>query len=327
MKLSLRSITLILTPLALLTFLFLKPSQKLPVIAITQIIDHHTLDEVRQGMIAELAKQGYRDGETVQLIYENANGNIAVATQIASKFIHLNPKVIVALSTQSAQLLKNQTQSHQIPLIFTAVTDPIYAKLVTAPKETGEGVTGVSDYMDPAPQLQMIREFLPHLKTLGVLYNASEVNSVSLLESFEKVAQSQGVRLIRAVVNTTSEAVNAAQSLVDKVDAIYFPNDNTVMAAASTVAQVGIKHKIPIFANDSASVQQGCLAALAYDREAMGRVTAQIIQGIMEGKSTQDFPVDYDSTPKFPVVNMKTLKAIDMNLPELSQQIRKVGIQ
>jgi putative tryptophan/tyrosine transport system substrate-binding protein len=324
MKFSLRNLLFILLPLAVISFFFLKPTQKLPVIAITQIIDHHTLDEVRQGMIAELAQQGYRDGETIQLVYENANGNMAIATQIASKFINLKPKVMVALSTQSAQLLKTPAQTHQIPLVFTAVTDPVFAKLVSSPQETSDGVTGVSDYMDPAPQLDMIRQFIPELKTLGVLYNASEVNSVSLLERFEAIAQSQGITLTRAVVNTTADAVNAAQSLVGKVDAIYFPNDNTVMAAASAVAQVGLKQKVPVFANDSASVQQGCLAALAYDRKAMGQVTAHIVQGLMEGKSTKDFAVDYDSTPKFPVVNMKTLKVISMNLPTFSEAVQKV---
>jgi putative ABC transport system substrate-binding protein len=325
MKFSLRNIIFLLLPITIATYFLLPSPKNLPIIAITQIIDHHTLDEVRRGMIDQLAHHGYRDGDTVQLVYENANGNIAVATQIANKFIHLKPKVIVALSTQSAQLLKNGAQAHQIPLVFTAVTDPIFAKLVSSPTDTGSGVTGVSDYMEPEPQLQMIRTFIPQLSRLGVLYNPSEVNSVSLLDSFEKIAQKEGVTLVRAMVNSTAEAVNAAQSLIGKVDAIYFPNDNTVMAAASAVAQVGIKNKIPVFANDSASVQQGCLAALAYNRTLMGHVTADMIKAILEGKPTKDLPVDYNSTPKFPVVNTKTLTSLGMTLPEFTDQVQQVN--
>lgn len=323
MKFSLRNIFLALLPIAFVSFFFLNPTKKLPIIAITQIIDHHTLDEVRQGMVDELARLGYRDGDTVQIIYENANGNIAIATQIASKFVHLNPRVVVALSTQSAQLLKSPLQTNHIPMVFTAVTDPVHAKLVASFDQTGEGITGVSDYMDPEPQLAMIKQFVPHLKKLGVLYNPSEANSVSLLESFEKIAEKQGVALVRSMVNTTAEAVNATNSLVGKVDAIYFPNDNTVMAAATGVAGVGLKQKVAIFANDSASVDQGCLAALAYDRTAMGHVTAHMVQGIMEGKTTKDYPVDYESTPKAPVVNQKTATALGLSVQDFSAPSQK----
>jgi putative tryptophan/tyrosine transport system substrate-binding protein len=321
-----RSFFFIIFPLLFISLFFFHRSPDLPTIAITQIIDHHTLDEVREGMVGELAKQGYQDGKTVQLVYENANGNVAIATQIANKFIHLKPKVIVALSTQSAQLLKTQAQANQIPLIFTAVTDPISAKLVMSAKATAEGVTGVSDYMKPEPQLAMMKQFVPHLTKLGVLFNPSEINSVVFLESLEKIAGGQGIVLVKAAVNSTAEAANAVNNLIGKVDAVYFPNDNTVMAAASVVAQVGIKHKVPIFANDSASVKLGCVAALAYNRTAMGQVTAHMVKEILEGKSTEQLPVDYDSTPKAPVVNMQTLAAIGLNLPsfegeELVQKI------
>lgn len=322
---SLRKIAFIAFPLTLISFLFFSRSKDLPIIAVTQIIDHHTLDEVRQGMVDELARNGYRDKETIQLVYENANGNVAIATQIAGKFIHLRPKVLVALSTQSAQILKLPAQQHNIPLVFTAVTDPIAAKLVVSPHTTNAGVTGVSDYMKLEPQLEMIKEFLPNLTKLGILYNPSEINSVSLLGDLEVTAHQQGIVLVRATVNSTVEAASAVQSLVGKVDAIYFPNDNTVMAAASVVAQIALKHRLPVFANDSASIHQGCLAALAYDRTAMGQVTARVIQGILEGKTTQDFPVDYDSTPKTLVVNRNTLTALGLSLPRFAWKVQQVG--
>ncbi|WP_052046174.1 ABC transporter substrate-binding protein [Candidatus Paracaedibacter symbiosus] len=290
-------------------------SSDLPIIAITQIIDHHTLDEVRTGMIDALQQQGFKDGETVHIVYENANGNVSVATEIAKKFQTLKPAVIVALSTQSAQTLISIARQEHVPLVFTAVTDPVAAKLVTAYDKTAEGVTGISDYMPADPQLKMIQEFVPPLKKLGILYNPSEVNSVSILKQMEQAANASGIELVYAAANNTAEVVAATKSLLGKVDAIYFPNDNTVMAAASAVANIANQEKIPVFANDSASVASGVLAAVAYDRKAMGGKTADIVAGLLRGRMTADFPVTHD-VPQEVVVNSTTQALLSIAIPE-----------
>lgn len=307
--------------LATLGAFYLFPKTKssdLPIIAITQIIDHHTLDEVRAGMIEALANQGLKDGETIQIVYENANGNVSVANEIAKKFQTLKPVVMVALSTQSAQTLLPIAKASHTPLVFTAVTDPVAAKLVPTYDQTENGVTGISDYMPAEPQLAMIKAFVPSLKKLGVLYNPAEVNSVSILKQMEQVATAQGIELVYAAANNTSEVAAATKSLIGKVEAIYFPNDNTVMAAAAAVANTASQEKIPVFANDSASVKSGVLAAVAYDRKAMGGKTAGIIAGLLGGKTTADFPVTHD-VPQEVVMNPETQKLLGIDIPTAYQ--------
>lgn len=297
-------------------------SPTMPVIAIAQIIEHHTLDTVRAGLLAELADQGF-DEKTTKIVYENAHGNLTTAAQISNRFAALHPKILIGLSTQSAQTLSPLSTSAHIPLVFTAVTNPVAAKLVPSKAESGPLITGVSDFMEPQPQLEMMRAFLPKLTKLGVLYNPAEINSVSFLKEMEEVAQRQGIELVYAALNNTSEATSATSSLVGKVDAIYFPNDNTAMAAVGAIASAALKHQIPVFANDSASVERGALAAVAYDRFAMGRKTGEIVVAILKGKKPQDIPVVYD-TPMEVVVNDKTLAALNLPLPQTLKAIRKL---
>lgn len=318
---------LLLTTLIGLYFFWQKPlspssPESQPLIAMTQIIEHHTLDTVRAGLIAELAESGYTEA-TAKIIYENAHGNVSTATQIGTKFAALKPTIMVALSTQSAQILSPLAQSSQTPLIFTAVTNPLAAKLVPSKTQAAPFITGVSDFMEPAPQLEMMKTVLPHMTRLGVLHNPAEVNSVSFLKEMEAVAKTKGITLVYAGVNNTAEATNAATSLVGRVDAIYFPNDNTTMAAAGSIALVGIKNKIPTFANDSASVEHGILAGVAYDRFAMGRQTGKIVVAVLKGKNPQDIPVVYD-TPFEVVINERTQKALNLKLPETLKSIRLI---
>lgn len=297
-------------------------SKNLPVIAITQIIEHHTLDTVRKGLVAELAANGF-DEKSAKIIYENAHGNVSTATQIGTKFASLHPKILVALSTQSAQILLPLVSTMSVPLVFTAVTNPVAAKLIIKKSEPLPLVTGVSDFMEPEPQLDMMRAFLPHLATLGVLFNPAEVNSVSFLNEMEKVAKTKGIRLIYTALNNTADATSATTSLIGKVDAIYFPNDNTAMAAVGAIVLAALKHKVPVFANDSASVERGVLAALAYDRYAMGRKTGEIVSAILKGKKPLDIPIVYD-TPSEVVVNEKTLVSLNLSLPKMTKEIRKL---
>lgn len=308
------------------SFYFFKKKEDastLPVVAITQIINHNTLDDVREGLIEGLKSAGLEDGKTIQIVYENANGNVSIASQIANKFMAMKPAVLVALSTQSAQILMTPAQKEHIPLVFSAVTNPVSAQLVKDWSKTDEGVTGVSDYMAPEPQIDMILAFLPNLKKLGLLYNSSEVNSVSFLESFEAIAKERGIDIVRATAHNTAEAAEAFKSLVDKVDGVFFPNDNTIMAAAPAVAAVALQNKIPLFANDEASVQQGVLAALSYDRPAMGRKTAEMVEGILKGQSTATFKV-HNHVRTDVVVNKKTLEALGMEMPSTFPEGTKI---
>ncbi len=312
-----RSIGFILFSLILAVFFyhyFSKKEHALPLIAITQIIEHTTLDTVREGMIKRLAERGFIDGKTVKIVYQNAQGQMTTAAQIVQHFAHLNPKVLVALSTQSAQLLETISQQQHIPLVFTAVTDPVAAKLVKNLNAKTPGINGISDYMPPEPQIAMIKSFLPSIKTLGVLYNPSEVNSTTYLETFEKAAVASGITIVRSPLNSTNEAVPATKNLLGKVDAIYFPNDNTAMAAVSAIVGVAHSQGVPVFANDSASVEKGALAAVAYDRTQMGYDTADLVIEVLKKGFDLAKPIKVGSTIRI-VENDEALAKLHMSSP------------
>lgn len=271
----------------------------LPIIAMTQVIEHNTLDTVRKGLLEGLKEHGYEDGKNVRILYQNAHGQMPTAAQIAQHFGTLNPAVFVALSTQSAQLLLPLYQQKKIPLVFTAVTDVVAARLVEDLENPPLGLLGVSDYMDPRPQIKMLKAFVPHLKKLGILQNPSEINSSLYLDTFEKICTEEGIQVVRSPLNNTSEAVSATRRLLGHVDAIYFPNDNTTMAAVSSI--VNIAHgadesvRTPVFANDSESVARGCVAALGYDRMAMGRDTADLVVKALESGMKAHVPIKIGS--------------------------------
>lgn len=287
----------------------------LPLIAITQIIEHDTLDTVRSGMMARLKEKGFEDGKNVRIVYQNAHGQLTTAAQIVQHFTNLKPKVLVALSTQSAQLLQNVSQQQHIPLIFTAVTDPVAAKLVKAMDVALPGITGISDYMSAEPQIAMLRTFLPNLKVLGVLHNPAEVNSTAYLESFEKAANAAGITIKRSPLTNTSEAVAATRRLLGAVDAIYFPNDNTAMAAVVGIVSVAHTEGTPVFANDSASVEKGALAAVAYDRTAMGHDTADLVIDALEKGFPIAKPIKIGSAIQI-VVSKDALKKLNLSIPD-----------
>lgn len=297
-------------------FFISKPNQDLPVIAITQIIEHNTLDVVREGIFMGLKENGFEDGKNVRIVYQNAHGQMTTAAQIVQHFANMKPKVLVALSTQSAQMLQPLAQQQNIPLIFSAVTDPVAAKLVTDVNVAIPGLTGLSDYMDPAPQIEMIKAFVPGIKTLGLLHNPSEVNSTLFLQNaFRQAAEKAGIQLVFSPLNNTSEAVSATRALIGKVDAIYFPNDNTAMAAVSSIVSLAHKEKIPVFANDKASVERGALASLAYDRIQMGKDTAELIVAALKEGATISKPTKVGGTIQT-IINEETLKSFSMTVPQ-----------
>jgi putative ABC transport system substrate-binding protein len=221
----------------------------------------------------------------------------------------MNPTIMVGLSTQSAQSFVKTSADKNVPLVFSAVTDPTAAKLI------GPTITGVSDFMPAEPQIELFLKLLPSLKKLGILYNPSEINSVSFIEKFEKVAQGKGITIVRAALNTTAEATAVASSLVGKVDAMYFPNDNTAMAAVKSIVAVGLKHHLPVFANDSASVEQGAVAAVAYDRYQMGKTTADMIDKILKGQEVSSIPIVYNA-PTQVVINRASSQTLKLSVPD-----------
>lgn len=322
MKKNLKIILTALSSLLLVSFFLLKKQNvvtdsiksELPLVCISQIIEHPSLDEERRGILSALAVAGYRDGETVKIVYQNAQGNLAIAAQIAKSQAAKNPAVMIAIATSSAQGLLPVAISHKIPMVFTAVTNPIDAKLVKSNDDISQNVYGVSDALDPSAQVELMRGFLPKIKTIGVIYNAGEMNSTLMVKELKALCDGKGIIVIEAIASKTSDVVGAAQNLINRVDAIYVPNDNTAVSAMSSIVQVAEKAKLPVFAGDMGSVQKGALATRGYDRFELGQKAGALVVQILKGEKIMK---SVDNTHTLHVyVNEKTRKNLGIDVPE-----------
>jgi len=259
-------------------------------VAVTAIVEHPALDACRDGIRDELAAAGFEDGKNLKFVYESAQGNPGTATQIARKFVGEKPSVIVAISTPSAQAVVSATKD--IPVVFTAVTDPVGAQLVTNLEKPGGNVTGMSDMSPLDLHLALIREITPEAKKIGVPYNPGEANAVTLVELLKSLAPAAGFEIVEAAAPKSSDVLAAAQSLVGKVDVIYVPTDNTIVSALEAVIKVGIDNKIPVYAGDTDSVPRGAIAALGFNYYDVGRQTGKIVVRVLQGENPGDIPVE-----------------------------------
>lgn len=271
-------------------------SQILPTkISIIQIIEHPALNATRDGFLDELKKLGYEDGKNLVVDYQSAQGNAALSAQIAQKFASNQANIIVAIGTKAAQAAMNASKSTKIPVVFSSVTNPLEAKLVknlTAP----EGyVTGVSNFLGVEPQFKLFKRVMPTLKTIGVIYDPGEANSISLNKAMEERAPKFGLKLIFAVATKTSEVLSASKSLCGKVDALFVNNDNTALGSFSSVVKAAKSCGIPALVSDVDLAPQGALAAVGPDQTELGRQTARMVDRILKNP---DSPLPAVEFPK-----------------------------
>jgi len=280
--------------LLLLTLCFISPLSAHKTIGITQIVDHPSLNAIRKGIVDELARGGYQEGKDLTIIYENAQGNPAIAAQIARKFASLSLDAVIPISTPSAQAVVQQVK--ESPIIFAAISDPLEAKIVPSLKASGGNVTGVADIPPVEDQLDFITKCLPQLKTLGVIYNPGEVNNVSFLERLKEAAKKKDIQIKTAPASKTAEITGAVNGLIDEVEALFIGNDNTIVSGLESIVKVTLKTKKPFFVSDPDSVQRGALAAYAYDQhkigEQVGRMILKVFKGKSPGKINVEIPED-----------------------------------
>ncbi|HVJ41371.1 MAG TPA: ABC transporter substrate-binding protein [Dongiaceae bacterium] len=280
---------------------------------VTAIVQHPALDAARDGVKKALEDAGYKEGDNLTFHYESAQGNPATATQIAQKFAGENPSVIVAIATPSAQAVAATTQD--IPVVFTAVTDPVGAQIVKTLEQPGGNITGISDMSPLADHLKLILEIVPSAKKIGVPYNPGEANAVALLNALKKMAPGYGVTIVEAAATKSSEVQGAAQSLVGKVDVIYVPTDNTIVSALEAVIAVGKENKLPVFSGDTDSVTRGTIASIGFDYFQVGLQTGAVVVRILKGEKPGDIAVQNASgTDLF--VNPKAAMAMGVTLPD-----------
>jgi putative ABC transport system substrate-binding protein len=280
---------------------------------VTAIVEHPALDATRDGVREGLGAEGFVDGETIRFVFASAQGSPATAVQIARRYVGEAPAVIVPISTPSAQAVAAATRD--IPVVFSSVTDPVGAKLVTDPAHPGGNVTGMSNLTPIGRHLDLVKEILPELKRLGVVHNPGEANSRTLLKLLEAEAPARGITIVEAPASKSADVQEAARSLVGRADAIYVPTDNTVVTALEALIQVGRENRLPVIAGDIDSVPRGAIAALGFDYLDVGRQTGRMVARVLRGEPPGDMPVEFAPTPEL-AVNPAAAEAMGVTLPE-----------
>lgn len=252
-------------------------------VAVTAIVEHKALDAVRDGVRDELKAAGFETGKNLKFEFQSAQGNTGTAAQIARKYVGGKPDAIVAIATPSAQAVVAATKD--IPVVFSAVTDPVAAKLVKGWDASGTNVTGVSDMSPLDKHLELVKRVAPNAKRVGVIYSPGEANSVAIVEALKKAAPAAGLTLVEASAPRSVDVASAAQSLVGKVDVIYAPTDNNVMSAFEGIVKVAQQSKIPLVAADTDGVKRGAVAALGLNYYDIGRQTGKVVVRILNGEA------------------------------------------
>lgn len=251
-------------------------------IAIGTIVEVPALIDARDGILAALAERGYVEGENLTVDYQNANGSMATQQQIAKKFVGNAPDVIVPITTPTAQSMIGATSD--IPIVFAMVTDPIKAQLITQYIQPGGNVTGVSDAAPIEPQLDLFREYLPDLTRIGFIYNPGLDNALATLKTIKIHAATRGITVVESPAPTTNEVILAAKKLIGEVDAIYVPNDTTIVAALEAIIKIGEDVNLPIFTGETSGVERGALASVGFDYVAVGKVAGHMVADVLDGK-------------------------------------------
>ena len=260
-------------------------------IGISQFITHQSLDATREGFVDELAKQGYIEGKNIEIDLQNAQGEQRNLKTISQQLAE-SSDVVLAIATPSAQSLANTTQT--TPVIFSAVTDPVSAKLVESREHPGGNVTGTSDQSSDAisTQINLIKKVLPKAKTIGILYTQSEPNSVVQKDEAKRILEEKGFTVVEKTILDSNNVKAAAESLMAEVDMVFVPTDNIISSTMETVKQVSIKHKVPVFGGSTEMIAVGGLYNYGTNYEELGRQTARMLIRVLKGEKPENIAVE-----------------------------------
>jgi putative tryptophan/tyrosine transport system substrate-binding protein len=304
---------LLLTAVAATLALALPAKAEDATIAVTAIVEHPALDAVRDGVRDALKAAGYDEAKNLKFVYQSAQGNPATAAQIARQFAGDEPNVIVPISTPSAQAVVSATRD--IPIVFTAVSDPVGAQLVKDMEKPGRNVTGLSDMSPVAEHVALIKEIVPNAKSIGYLYNSGEANSVSLLAVLKQEAAAAGLTVVESAATKSAEVQGAARALLGRADVIYIPTDNTIISALEGAVAVAEEGKTPLFTADTDSVSRGAIAALGFNYYDVGKQTGDIVVRILKGENPGDIAVKVAAGSDL-VINKNAATKMGVTLPE-----------
>ncbi|WP_112462260.1 ABC transporter substrate-binding protein [Vibrio variabilis] len=311
MKASKIIVTAALTGVALLSSASIMA--KTAKVAVSQIVEHPALDATRQGLVDGLKEKGYEQGKNLEFDYKTAQGNPAIAVQIARQYVGERPDVLVGIATPTAQALVSATRD--IPVVFTAVTDPVGAKLVKKLEQPGKNVTGLSDLSPVDQHVELIQEIMPNVKSIGVVYNPGEANAVSLMKLLKESTDKRGIELVEATALKSADVQTATQAISAKSDIIYALIDNTVASAIEGMIVSANQAKTPVFGAATSYVERGAVASLGFDYYQIGVQTADYVAQILEGTEPGKIDVKVAKGSDL-VINATAAKKLGLTIPQ-----------
>lgn len=283
-------------------------------IGVLQLIEHNALDSAYKGFVDGLKEAGYEDGKNIIIDYQNAQGEQANCITIGQKFINDKSDLILAIATPAAQAIANMTKD--IPILITAVTDPADSKLVADNNAPGGNVTGTSDLTPVEAQIELLKEIIPNVKTVGLLYCSSEQNSVFQINIAKKKLDAMGIKYIDIAISNLNEIQQVIQNVIGKVEAIYTPTDNMIANGMATVALMTEPAKLPVICGEGGMTMLGGTATYGINYYELGKLTSTQAVSILKGdKKTSEMPIEY--LQKFDlVVNTNMIESIGLTIPE-----------
>ncbi|WP_327865535.1 ABC transporter substrate-binding protein [Aneurinibacillus aneurinilyticus] len=289
-------------------------------VGISQFVEHKALDAAREGFIKALKENGLEEGKNLEIDYQNAQADQSNTNTIAQKFAASKQDLILAIATPNAQALLQNVKD--TPILFTAVSDPVGAKLVDNLEKPGKNITGFSDTPpDAIPNtIKSIKDFFPQAKSVGIIYNSGEANSVANVKIAKEELEKLQLKPVEATVTNTSEVKQASESLVGKVDAIYVPQDNTAVAALKTIVSTANKNKIPLFVGELESVRSGGFAGVGFEYSDIGYDTGLMAVKILkEGAKPGELAIGYPSKLTL-TVNKEAAKEQGIDIDKLPKE-------
>lgn len=297
-------------------------SGKMKNVGVVQLVQHDALDSANKGFIDGLKEKGYEEGKNVTFDQQNAQGEQANAQTICKQFADSNKDLIFAIATPAAQAAYNSTKD--IPIVFTAVTDPVSAEIAKDWKSSGTNVTGTSDKVPVDDQVKLMKKLLPDTKTIGVIYNTSETNSVVQVDELKSAAEKEGLAVKEIGVTNVNEINQNLASALGEIDVLYTPTDNTVASAYSLVGKLCLDANKPIIGAEEAVVTKGGLATIGIDYYKLGKEAGYKAAEVLDGKKPSDVEITTLSEMSF-TINEDVAKKLNITIPEdIDKDAKKV---
>ena len=291
-------------------------------VAVLQIMEHGSLDAANKGVIDALAKRGYT-ADKITIDQQNAQGDQSNLKNIAARFKSAKPDIIVGISTPATQALANEI--HDVPIVGVAITDFETAKLVKSNAKPETNVTGAHDLGPVEKQVDMGKAFLPGAKTVGIMYNSSEINSEIQANRVKKHAAETGLSVVEATVSNVNDIQQAAESIVGQVDFIYIPTDNVMASAMPNLLKVTDAAKIPVIVGFDAGVKEGALASISVDFYKNGLQVGDMAADILDGKSKPETMPVQDPKDLTVMINQKNAKLLGLSIPDVYKDAELIG--